>query len=347
MAKKCIAFLLALAMLLSFAACASGEEEAPQGSGSPGESSEAENNGESKESLSGSVTMWTFLDVNADNGRSKVLKKLIEQFEKENSGAAITVETQEWTTMSAKIIAGHAAGSCPDIFMINMANLGEAIASGCMEPLENLFYDDWTDEQKADIDNELFRAGCDGTYHYEIPLFSGTFGIMYRKDLFEEFGIKAEDIKTWEDLVKAAQTLTYVNDAGLQVWGYGVGYATDVTDPHGVLPTVLFSQEGGIFNEDGTPNDWSGEQGQAGLQFQIDLIDKYKVTPEACVAKTSEEIYNDFEAGQYAMISGGSVRVPTVKGLTAFDPDDVGFMAYPAWNEGCLLYTSPSPRDTR
>ena len=334
MAKKCIAFLLALAMLLSFAACASGEEEAPQGSGSPGESSEAENNGESKESLSGSVTMWTFLDVNADNGRSKVLKKLIEQFEKENSGAAITVETQEWTTMSAKIIAGHAAGSCPDIFMINMANLGEAIASGCMEPLENLFYDDWTDEQKADIDNELFRAGCDGTYHYEIALFSGTFGIMYRKDLFEEFGIKAEDIKTWEDLVKAAQTLTYVNDACLQVWGYGVGYATDVTDPHGVLPTVLFSQEGGIFNEDGTPNDWSGEQGQAGLQFQIDLIDKYKVTPEACVAKTSEEIYNDFEAGQYAMISGGSVRVPTVKGLTAFDPDDVGFMAYPAWNEG-------------
>ena len=71
--------------------------------------------------------------------------------------------------------------------------------------------------KKADIDNELFRAGCDGTYHYEIPLFSGTFGIMYRKDLFEEFGIKAEDIKTWEDLVKAAQTLTYVNDAGLQV----------------------------------------------------------------------------------------------------------------------------------
>ena len=90
-----------------------------------------------------------FLRCECDNGRSKVLKKLIEQFEKENSGAAITVETQEWTTMSAKIIAGHAAGSCPDIFMINMANLGEAIASGCMEPLENLFYDDWTDEQKA------------------------------------------------------------------------------------------------------------------------------------------------------------------------------------------------------
>ena len=103
--------------------------------------------------------------------------------------------------------------------MINMANLGEAIASGCMEPLENLFYDEWTEEQKADIDNELFRAGYDGTYHYEIPLFSGTFGVMYRKDLFEQFSIKVEDIKTWDDLVEAAQTLTYVNDEGLQVWG--------------------------------------------------------------------------------------------------------------------------------
>lgn len=335
MAKKCIAFLLALAMLLSFAACTSdgGNGSSPDVS-SADKSSATESLEESKESLSGDVTMWTFLDVNDDNGRSKVLKKLIEQFESENPGATITVETQEWTTMSAKIIAGHAAGSCPDIFMINMANLGEAIASGCMEPLENLFYNDWTDEQKADIDNELFRAGYDGTYHYEVPLFSGTFGIMYRKDLFEEFDIKVEDIKTWDDLVAAAQTLTHVNDDGLQVWGYGVGYATDVTDPHGVLPTVLFSQDGGIFNEDGTPNNWSGEQGQAGLQFQIDLIDKYKVTPESCVAKTSEEIYNDFEAGQYAMISGGSIRVPTVKGLTAFDPDDVGFMAYPAWNEG-------------
>lgn len=337
MAKKCISFLLAFMMILSLASCTSGDgggSSQNQGSASSAQSGEGESGGEPDGALSGNVTMWTFLDVNADNGRSKVLKKLMEQFQAENKEVSINVETQEWTTMSAKIIAGHAAGNCPDIFMINMANLGEAIASGCMEPLENLFYNDWTEEQKADIDNELFRAGYDGTYHYEIPLFSGTFGIMYRKDLFEKFGIKVEDIKTWDGLVEAAQTLTYVNDEGLQVWGYGVGYATDVTDPHGVLPTVLFSQEGGIFNADGTPNEWDGDQGQAGLQFQIDLIDKYKVTPASCVAKTSEEIYNDFEAGQYAMISGGSVRVPTVKGLTAFEPDDVGFMAYPSWNEG-------------
>ena len=96
---------------------------------------------------------------------------------------------------------------------------------------------------------------------------------------------------------------------GLRRW-----LATDVTDPHGVLPTVLFSQEGGIFNEDGTPNDGSGEQGQAGFAVSDRSHRQIKRLRRKPAAKTSEEIYNDFEAGQYAMISGGSVRVPTVKG---------------------------------
>jgi len=293
---------------------------------------QSSNEGKSVENVK--LRMWTFLDLSSENARAKVLGKLIDSFEAENPGVEIIVETQEWSTMSAKVIAGHTAGSCPDIFMINMANLGEAIASGCMEPLENLFYNNWTDKQKADIDSELFRAGFDGKYHYEVPLFSGTFGIMYRADLFEEHGIKVEDIKTWDDLVEVAKKLTYVNKDGLQVWGYGVGYSTDVTDPHGVLPTVLFSQEGSIFTKDGRPNNWAGEQGQKGLQFQIDLIDKHKVMPPSCVALTSEEVYNMFEAGQFAMISGGSIRMPTVKSLTAFDPDYVEFMAYPEWNAG-------------
>lgn len=280
------------------------------------------------------LIMWTFLDVNADNGRSKVLKELISRFENANPGVHIEVQTQEWSTMSAKVIAGHAAGTCPDIFMINAANIGEAIAAGCMEPLENMFYNEWTDEQKADIESELFKAGFDGTYHYVVPLFSGGFGIMYRIDLFEKFGIKVDDIKTWDDLVEVAQKLTFVDENGAQVWGYGIGYSTDVVDPHGVLPSVLYSQEGGMFTEDGKPNDWAGEQGQKGLQFQIDLIDKYHVMPASVIALTSEEIYNQFEAGQYAMVSGGSIRVPTVKSLTAFDPNYVGYFAYPQWNEG-------------
>ncbi|MDO4549119.1 MAG: hypothetical protein Q4D04_13570 [Clostridia bacterium] len=41
------------------------------------------------------LTMWTFLDVNADNGRSRVLKELISRFEAANPGVHIEVQTQE------------------------------------------------------------------------------------------------------------------------------------------------------------------------------------------------------------------------------------------------------------
>lgn len=332
MSKKVIAIVLVLVMVMSLiSGCASSNSPVEKES-QPNNSAASES--KAKKAETADLTMWTFLDLTSKNPRAVVLGKLIKDFEAANPGITIKVETQEWTSMSAKIIAGHAAGKAPDIFMINMANLGEAIASGCMEPLENMFLNNWTDKQLADIDSELFRAGYDGKYHYEVPLFSGTFGIMYRTDLFEKFGIKVEDIKTWEDFAKTAQKLTYVNEDKLQVYGYGVGYSTDVTDPHGVLPTVLFSQEGGIFTKDGKPNNWAGPAGKAGLQFQIDLIDKYRVMPPSCLALTSEEVYNMFEAGQFAMISGGSIRMPTVKGLTSFDPNYVGFMAYPEWNKG-------------
>ncbi|PYG87127.1 carbohydrate ABC transporter substrate-binding protein (CUT1 family) [Ruminiclostridium sufflavum DSM 19573] len=332
MGKKVISIVLGLIMLLSvITGCSSDTAPSVSTESTASESSAGNAGGALKPA---ELTMWTFLDLTSKNARAIVLGNLIKNFEAANPGIKIKVETQEWSTMSAKIIAGHAAGNSPDIFMINMANLGEAIAAGCMEPLENLFLNNWTEEQLADIDSELFKAGYDGKYHYEIPLFSGTFGIMYRTDLFEKFGIKVEDIKTWENLAEAAKKLTYVNEDKLQVYGYGVGYSTDVTDPHGVLPTALFSQEGSIFTKDGKPNNWAGEAGKAALQFQIDLIDKYKVMPSSSVALTSEEVYNMFEAGQFAMISGGSIRMPTVKSLTSFDPNYVGFMAYPEWNKG-------------
>lgn len=279
------------------------------------------------------LRFWTFLDpVTGGNPRADLLADLIREFEEANPGVTVTVETQEWTTLTSKVIAAHAAGNAPDIFMASALDLGSVIEAGCYEPLENLFYDDWTQEQKDDVDNPIWQSGFDGTYHYQVPLFYGVFGIYYRSDLFEKFGIKAEDIETWDDLVEAAQKLTYADENGNQVWGLGIGYNTEVSDAHGRLPAALFHQ--GMFTEDGYPNNWSGEAGVEALQWQLDLIDKYQVMPSSCMSITSEELYNQFEAGQYAMIFGGSIRVPTVRSLSSFDPNDVQFMKFPANTPG-------------
>jgi multiple sugar transport system substrate-binding protein len=279
------------------------------------------------------ITLWTFLDLNSTNGRAIVLGDLIKEFEASHPGVTITVEKQEWSSLYSKVIAANAAGNAPDLFMVNTENLGATLKAGCFEPLENLFMKDWTDEQAADVESSMWNAGFDGTYHYQVPCFYTVYCIYYRSDLFEKFGIKADEIETWDDLFAAAKKLTHVDENGANVYGLGSGYSTDVTDPQGYLPAVLASQPGGLFTDDGLPNNWEGEIGQKALQAQLDLI-KDGVDSDSACAISQEELYNAFEAGQYAMIFGGSVRVPTVKGLTVFDPGYVSILGNPAMEKG-------------
>lgn len=328
--RKYIAMTLAILMLVGMlTACGS----APADTRESGTSSAG---GKDVSAGETTITMWTFLDLSSSNGRAQVLGKLIDNFEASHPGVKVKVETQEWSTLASKIFAAAESGECPDIFMVNTANLGEAINRGICEPLENLFYNNWSDEMKADIDSTIFQQGYDGTYHYEIPFFYGVFGVMYRKDLFQEKNIDADSIKTWEDLAEAGQLLTGTNENGQKVWGYGIGYSLDVTDPHGVLPAVLFGQDGGMFTDDGMPNNWTGESAQWALQFELDMINKYGITPESAASITSEDVYTDFAAGNYAMIAAGSIRMPTIQSTCSFNPDDLGFLALPGIDENTM-----------
>lgn len=84
-----------------------------------------------------------------------------------------------------------------------------------------------------------------------------------------------------------------------------------------------------MFTEDGRPNDWTGEAAQWALQFELDMINEYGITPESAASITSEDVYTDFAAGNYAMIAGGTIRIPTIQGSCSFDPEDVGFLVLP------------------
>lgn len=332
--KKLIALALALVMVLTLFAGCGGTADVPADDKPVADTPVADDKGGDAATEDVTLRLWTFLDLTAtNNGRAQVLKKLIENFEASHPGVDIVVETQEWTTLASKAFAAHETGECPDLFMINTINLGEAIKRGVFEPMENLFYNDMSAEDKADLASELFEQSFDGTNHYTLQLFYGVFGVYYRKDLFEEKGIKVEDIKTWEDLAEAAQTLTYETEDGKKIWGWGTGYSLEVSDAIGILPAALYGQEGGMYNAEGMPNNWTGEDAQKALQWEIDLIEKYKASPESSASITSEDVYVDFAAGNYAMIGGAGVRMPTVQGQTAFDPEDVGFMPAPGIDE--------------
>lgn len=325
--KKGMALLLALLLgLTAMVGCGTNEEI------SSGETSSESASGEtqSSEAASGQeqvVRMWTFLDPEADNGRSKALKQMIETFEADNPGIKILVEAQDWTELTPKFLAAHAAGNAPDIIWSIFDDFASVMAVDALEPLENLFLGDWTEEEIADIDDAFFNYGTRDGKHYQITHSRNYLGIYYRKDLLEEKGLDIP--KTWDEFITACQALTEMDqETGLQRYGFGQVFNTTDADPQ-VMTARLLESQGDLFTEDGKAN-WANDAGAEALQFQLDCITEYGITPDTAFSITAEDIWTEFAAGRYAFINGAVVRMGTVRSQVTFDPSDVGFMLYPS-----------------
>lgn len=273
------------------------------------------------------VRMWTFLDPEADNGRSKALKQIITTFEAENPGVKIVVEPQDWEQMTPKFFAAHAAGNAPDIIWCIMDEMGAALDLGALEPLENLFLKDWTEEEIADIDDTFFNFGVRDGKHYQITHSRNYMALYYRADLFEDKGLEVP--KTWDEFVEVCKELTEVDpDTGIMRYGFGQAFNVDQVDPQ-IMTTRLLETQGNLFTDDGKAN-WANAAGEEALKFQLDCINEYGITPEAAINLTGEELFTEFSAGKYAIISGGVVRMTTVRADVPFDPSAVQVMLYPS-----------------
>ncbi len=273
------------------------------------------------------VRMWTFLDpTDTTNGRSVALNQIIETFEAEHPNIKIVVEPQDWSSMSTKFFAAHAAGNAPDICWVIMDEMGAALDLNALEPLENLVFGSWSDEEIADIDDAFWQFGMRDGNHYQITFSRNYTTIYYRADLFEKYDIEIP--RTWEELIAAAQKLTgYDEDLGVQRWGFGLGLSTEDVDPQ-LMTNMILDEQGTLFNEDGTAN-WANDVGVKALDTMCKFITEYGITPENAVSTTGEDLWVDFEAGKYAMMSGGAIRVNTVRQNCVYDPSAVQIMLWP------------------
>ena len=303
MGKKIIALVLACALLLSLMSITAVAEEKK------------------------TVRMWTFLDpTNTTNGRSVALQQIIDKFEAEHPDIQIVVEPQDWASMSTKFFAAHAAGNAPDICWIIMDELGAALDLNSLEPLENLAIGQWSSDEIADIDDAFWQFGVRDGKHYQITFSRNYVTLYYRADLFAENNIEIP--RTWDELIAAAQKLTGFDEKlGVQRYGFGLGLATEDVDPQ-IMTNMILADQGTLFNEDGTAN-WANESGEKALETMCKFITEYGITPETAISTTGEELWTDFEAGKLAMISGGAIRVNTVRNNCVYDPEAVQIMLWP------------------
>lgn len=127
-----------------------------------------------------------------------------------------------------------AGGGLPDVAAIESSHVRQFVELGILHDIT-----DWV-APYVPLMNEFkwLELEMDGRY-YGMPWDSGPVVLFYRRDIFEQAGVNAETIQTWEDYYEAAQTImtetgvpmlqqaTAQNNARLfeiLMWQRGLGY---------------------------------------------------------------------------------------------------------------------------
>lgn len=246
--------------------------------------------------LEGEITVWSW-DVAAT-----ALDRLGAEFEAEHPGTTVNVVDVGYDNAYDKLSVGLQAGSgLPDVVTIETDR-----APGYINefPTGLVDLDPVLGEAEADFDPFKWAAQSDADGALKVaPWDSGTVGLFYRTDYFEEAGIDPASIATWDDLVAAGEQIKAESGHTLLSLDVATG---------GGFQMLLQQQGQGLFDEHG---------------------DITVNSPEAVEALTLLQTLN--EKGLLKNVKGWDGRVTSAKdGDSAVTPEAV-------WWIGTLLGDAP------
>lgn len=215
--------------------------------------------------------------------------KVIEKFQTENPNVTVNLLLQPMDTgtrMQTLVTPLSGKESTPDVFLMDVAWIGQFVASNWLAPL-----DDYVSKDKYDL-SVFFKKTLDlaDTYKgslYALPVYIDAGLLYYRKDLLNKYGYNAPPA-TWDDLVAMAQKIQAAErKTNPNFWGYvwqGKQYEGLVCD----FLEFIVSNGGNILDQNGNPVINSQNNVQA-LTFMRDLINKYKISPPNTYTEMTEE----------------------------------------------------------
>jgi lactose/L-arabinose transport system substrate-binding protein len=203
-------------------------------SGSSGSSEEGK--GEGAEASSEELTIW------ATNINVPVLEKAGELYKEEHPDFRLNVVEMNNTDIDQKLKIGLQAGGegLPDA-MLNVDDGLSGLFSKFPDSFVNLSEKGFDEHKDQFPEYKLGSVTHDGSI-YAFPFDAGPVGLFYRTDLFEEAGVDANSIKTWEDYIEAGKKIK--EKTGVSMLSYDANEST--------VYTILLSQQGlGYFDNDG------------------------------------------------------------------------------------------------
>ena len=235
-----------------------------------------------------------------DENQKPAMDQIIKDFEKKNPGIAIKSTVIPWDQYWMKIQTSLPTSSGPDILWLNGINAPKYMSVGLILNLQK-----YIDKEKTDLSN--FPDSLKKIYSlngklYAIPKDYDTIALLYNKQCFDEAKVPyPTDDWTWDDLLAAAQKLTLKNEDGsVKQWGY---YCLPTIQ--GGVADAIYQNAGQIYNKDLTKAVINSPENVETVQFLVDLMYKYKVSPNGAQQKDIDYL-KAFSSGQVAMYNDGS-----------------------------------------
>lgn len=259
MSKKLLAVLTIIVSLsLLLAGCAQPTPEASEPSEPSGDVEEpTEETGAEDEPVEISLEMSVYVEA----PHKKAFDMLEDAYEAEHPNVDIVLYgapyAEFWDKLTTEIVAGTEAcivqlQSGADRYA-QYAALREG-ETGAFVNLDPYVEGTWMEEDLLNQENLKYNGHYIGLANYAW----GTRAVYYRKSLFEEAGINADEIVTNEDFLEAAKKLTKERDDGTMQYGFGAvlsthsfvwsEYSTFIQRP--ASDGIFFPQEEGPYTPD-------------------------------------------------------------------------------------------------
>jgi multiple sugar transport system substrate-binding protein len=263
-----------------------------------------------QENVTLSYALWDAAQVPA-------MEQIIAEFKQAHPNIDVKIQVTPWSDYWTKLQTSATGGSAPDVMWMTLAYFKLYASNGILLPLDEKIAAEGIN--MADYVPAMAQAYKYDGVQYGMPKDVNAFGLFYNKDLFTAAGVPFPDATwTWQSVVDAAQKLT---DPAAGVYGV----AAQEADELAWYLTVPQTGGGFVISDDGKTSGYDKPETIAGIQFWVDLVNKYKVSP-SLQQLTDTEALSLFTSGKLAMYYGGSwdpvaiAEVPAAKAFTDVAP---------------------------
>ena len=263
-------------------------------------------------------TELTFL-ISGDPTDQTAYQTLIDAFSAEHTDISINlINIPSGGDFRKRLAADFAAGTPPDVFLINYRHLGHFFAANAVEPLTDYL------AASALIRADDYYAEALTAFQWQgkqmcMPQNISSPVVYYNKDLFNAAGIAYPgDDWHWDEFVTTAQALTQDQDGDGTADIYGLGMEATIVR----AAPFIWMNGGEILDDEAAPAGLAldSPESKAALAWFVGLQTEHHVVPDA-VAEEAESSLSRFVNGRMAMFVDSRRAVPEFRLIESFDWD--------------------------